>query len=81
MKRILFLLTAIFTISLSAQSVNLATSNLKWSGSEVTGKTHFGSLSFSKADLQVSNGDISGGVFEIDMTTLKVEDLTGCQRR
>jgi len=77
MKRILFLLTAIFTISLSAQSVNLATSNLKWSGSEVTGKTHFGSLSFSKADLQVSNGDISGGVFEIDMTTLKVEDLTG----
>ncbi len=75
MKRILFLLTAVFTISLSAQSVNLVSSNLKWSGSEVTGKTHFGSLSFSKADLQVSNGDITGGAFEIDMTTLKVEDL------
>ena len=77
MKRILLLLTAVFTISLSAQDVNLDSSNLKWTGTEVTGKTHFGSLSFSKADLQMANGDITGGAFEIDMTTLKVEDLTG----
>ncbi len=77
MKHFLLVLITAFTISLSAQSVNLASSNLKWSGSDVTGKTHFGSLSFSKADLQVANGDITGGAFEIDMTTLKVEDLTG----
>ena len=77
MKRILLLLTTVFSISLSAQDVNLESSNLKWSGSDVVGKTHFGSLSFSKADLQTSNGDITGGAFEIDMTTLKVEDLAG----
>ena len=77
MKRIVLLLTTFFSISLSAQDVNLESSNLKWSGSDVVGKTHFGSLSFSKADLQTSNGDITGGAFEIDMTTLKVEDLTG----
>jgi polyisoprenoid-binding protein YceI len=78
MKSLFAAFTALFiAFSANAQSVDLAASNLKWSGSDVTGKTHYGSLSFTKADLELNRGDLVGGAFEIDMTTLKVEDLTG----
>lgn len=78
MKSLFAAFTALlFAFSANAQSVDLATSNLKWTGSDVTGKTHYGSLSFTKADLELKRGDLVGGTFEIDMTTLKVEDLTG----
>ncbi|MFM1808730.1 MAG: Protein of unknown function YceI precursor [Bacteroidota bacterium] len=66
-----------FSFSLSAQDINLSDSALKWYGSDITGKQHFGSLKFKSGALKVANGKLQGGSFEIDMTSLKVEDLEG----
>jgi polyisoprenoid-binding protein YceI len=79
MKSILFtlMLAIAFTFTSSAQEINLSGSALKWYGSDVTGKEHFGSLKFKSGALNVSDGKLKGGSFEIDMTSLAVEDLEG----
>lgn len=79
MKKLLFTLIAAVALnfSLTAQDINLADSALKWYGSDVTGKEHYGSLKFKSGSLNVSNGKLQGGSFEIDMTSLDVEDLEG----
>lgn len=79
MKSLVFTLIAAVALnfSLSAQEINLADSALKWYGSDITGKEHYGSLKFKSGSLNVSNGKLQGGSFEIDMTSLDVQDLEG----
>lgn len=79
MKAFLFTLIAALAInfSLTAQEINLADSALKWYGSDITGKEHYGSLKFKSGSLNVSNAKLQGGVFVIDMTSLDVQDLEG----
>ena len=62
-----------------AQSLtaNTAQSNIRWYGEELTGKTHFGNLSFKEAQIDLQDGVITGGNFVVDMTSLTVEDLSG----
>ncbi len=62
-----------------AQSLkaNTAQSNIRWYGEELTGKTHFGNLSFKEAQIDLQDGVITGGNFVVDMTSLTVEDLGG----
>ncbi|MCO4794602.1 MAG: YceI family protein [Bacteriovoracaceae bacterium] len=50
-------------------------SNLKWTGKKVTGK-HFGSVELTNGKLEFEGDDLKGGQFEIDMTSIKVEDIT-----
>lgn len=79
MKSLFFTLFTVVALNfaLSAQDVNLNDSALKWYGADITGKEHYGSLKFKSGALNVSNGKLQGGSFEIDMTSLAVEDLEG----
>jgi polyisoprenoid-binding protein YceI len=79
MKSLFFTLLILVAVNftLSAQEVDLSDSALKWYGAEITGKEHYGSLKFKSGTLNVSNGKLQGGSFEIDMTSLAVEDLQG----
>ena len=52
-------------------------SNIRWYGEELTGKTHFGNLSFKEAHINVQDGVITSGNFVVNMTSLTVEDLSG----
>ncbi len=84
MKKLFKLLVSMGLIFLSfcftlAQSITADTSqsNIRWYGEELTGKTHFGNLSFKAAQIEVQDGVITGGNFIVDMSSLSVEDLSG----
>jgi polyisoprenoid-binding protein YceI len=62
---------------LNAQSLSadVKKSNLKWHGKKVTGE-HFGNISLKSGTLELSNGNISKGKFDIDMASITNTDLT-----
>ncbi|MGA0374002.1 MAG: YceI family protein [Flavobacteriaceae bacterium] len=74
-------ITLIFSTFGLSQAQNLTASleqsNIRWYGEELTGKTHFGDLSFKDAHIEVQDGIITGGNFVVNMTSLSVEDLSG----
>lgn len=59
----------------SPATVNLSQSQVRWEASKVTG-THWGYVPIKNAELDYSDGKITGGTFEMDMINLTVEDLT-----
>jgi polyisoprenoid-binding protein YceI len=63
-----------FKTSTPPITVNKAESSVTWHASKVTG-AHFGNVPISEAKLDYTNGKITGGSFEMDMTNLTVEDL------
>jgi len=79
MKTIYLTLIAVLGLSLgiNAQDINTSESSLKWYGNEITGKQHYGALQFRSGSITTSNGKLTGGVFEIDMTSIDVQDLEG----
>ena len=78
-----FIITITFTlISISfsySQSLNAnkTESLIRWYGEELTGKTHFGNLSFKEGQIELQDGLIIGGNFVVNMISLSVEDLSG----
>ena len=72
---ILFLLTGVFSVS-HAQ-VDLENSSVKWTGTQISGKSHYGSLSFKSADISFNGNELVGGSFVVDMNSLSVDDLSG----
>jgi polyisoprenoid-binding protein YceI len=58
-------------------TVNKTQSLIRWYGEELTGKTHFGNLSFKEGRIELQDGLIIGGNFVVNMTSLSVEDLSG----
>jgi polyisoprenoid-binding protein YceI len=79
MKTIYLTLIAALGLSLgiNAQDINTSESSLKWYGGDVTGKEHYGALTFKSGSINTSNGKLTGGAFEIDMTSIDVQDLEG----
>ena len=79
--QLLFAITFIFSTFGLSQDQNLTASleqsNIRWYGEELTGKIHFGDLSFKDAHIEVQDGIITGGNFVVNMTSLSVEDLSG----
>lgn len=73
---IAFILLGVVTFT-NAQNfvVNKDQSTVKWNGKKVGGE-HYGSIKFSNGTLQVSNGQVNTGVFEMDMTSIVCEDIT-----
>ena len=74
--------TTLTLISISfsySQSLNAdkTQSLIRWYGEELTGKTHFGNLSFNEGRIELQDGLIIGGNFVVNMTSLSVEDLSG----
>lgn len=74
--------TLLFTLAFTAFSfapeiatVNTAESTITWTAKKVTGQ-HHGKVPITAATLDYQNGKILGGTFEMDMTSLTVEDLT-----
>ncbi|PZX49618.1 YceI family protein [Algoriphagus chordae] len=74
--------TLLFTLAFTAFSlapevatVNTAESTITWTAKKVTGQ-HHGKVPITSATLDYQDGKILGGTFEMDMTSLTVEDLT-----
>jgi len=68
-------LTCLF--GFSQNELSLEESFLKWTGTQLSGKSHYGTLSFKSAGLKFSDNRLVGGSFVVDMTSLSVDDLTG----
>lgn len=64
------------TASATELPVNTEASVVKWKGAKVT-KSHNGTLKLSEGTVTVEGGELKGGSFTIDMTTLENEDLAG----
>ena len=70
------LTTIAFSYSQSL-TANQSQSLIRWYGEELTGKTHFGNLSFKEGQIELKDGLIIGGNFIVNMNLLSVEDLSG----
>lgn len=64
-----------FSFSLDKATVNTSESTITWTAKKVTGQ-HHGKVPITSATLDYQNGKILGGTFEMDMTSLTVEDIT-----
>lgn len=68
--------TAMSFFAPTTYKVDVATSNVEWTGYKVTGK-HNGSVKLKGGSLAVDKGVITGGSFEIDMNSITCADLQG----
>lgn len=57
-------------------NVDTAASYITWTGYKVTGK-HTGVIKLKNGNLQMDNGVLTGGSFEVDMNTMTCTDLEG----
>ena len=71
----LFLFSCSFIFS--QQKVDVNASSIKWTGSQISGKSHFGSLKFKTGNITIKDNVVESGVFVVDMTSLSVDDLEG----
>lgn len=60
--------------NLEALNINKTESTVGWKAAKVTGE-HWGKVKISSANLDYQNGRITSGSFEIDMTSITVEDI------
>ncbi len=78
MKKIMTLILALCTFSVFAADQNLKvdtkTSTLDWKATKVTG-AHNGKVSIKSGSLNFKSGDLVGGEFVIDMTSITCEDI------
>lgn len=77
MKQLIYFLSLSCFFGFSQNQVNLQESSVKWTGVQLSGKSHYGTLSFKSADLTFSDDKLVDGDFVVDMTSLSVDDLTG----
>ena len=80
--KILMTLAFLINYQIVAQELVLDTSlsKLKWTGTEITSKTHYGSLIFKSGTITMKNNKPDKGEFVVDMTTLKNEDVPEAYR-
>jgi polyisoprenoid-binding protein YceI len=81
-KQIFLTMAALFmlmvSVTLSAQQsikVDLSESKINWSGKSPTGE-HKGFVKLSNGELNVDKGEIKGGSFSLDMTSITNTDIT-----
>ncbi len=55
--------------------IAVAQSNINWTGRKVTG-SHFGTIGFKAGSLAIDDGELTGGKFTVDTTSIKVLDIT-----
>lgn len=56
--------------------VNVKSSTVEWKAAKVTGE-HTGTVDLKEANLDIVNGELKGGSFVVDMTTINCTDLEG----
>lgn len=69
-------LLAAFSGPAQTMQVDTKASVISWKGYKVTG-SHYGKISLKSGKLDFNNGALTGGSFEIDMTSMTCEDLSG----
>jgi polyisoprenoid-binding protein YceI len=57
-------------------AVDLEASSVEWKAYKVTGE-HMGTVNLKSGILMFEGGKLTGGQFEVDMTSINVTDLTG----
>lgn len=72
----LLTLSSFATEPVKGGEIDLEASQIEWVGKKVTGQ-HTGTIQIKSGSLDMTNGTISGGMFEIDMTSIEVTDLSG----
>ena len=77
MKNLLSILLIAPTILFAQVSLDLEKSKVKWTGKKITNSSHWGSLSFSEANLDFDGDDLLSGKFIVDMNTMSVDDIKG----
>ncbi len=60
----------------AAYKVDVAGSAVKWTAYKVGGK-HFGKINLKSGSIEMSKTKLTKASFEVDMTTLTVEDISG----
>ncbi|MDW7694054.1 YceI family protein [Flammeovirgaceae bacterium SG7u.111] len=68
------MLSAFITNAPVKYSVDAASSTLTWKASKVTG-SHTGNVSVSEGNLDYADGELKGGEFTIDMTSITCTDI------
>ncbi|MBI4947126.1 MAG: YceI family protein [Bacteroidetes bacterium] len=63
-----------FTFKGDIYKVDTKTSSMEWIGKKLTGE-HNGTIMLSSGEVEVTNGTIAGGKFDIDMATINDRDL------
>ena len=58
------------------KEIKTENSNLTWKGYKMTG-SHYGTVAIESGHLMFNDGELSGGEFVVDMSTLVSDDLTG----
>ncbi len=58
-------------------TVSLENSVVEWVGSKPTGSSHTGTLKLQSGELDLNQGNITGGKMVIDMNSLRATDLEG----
>jgi polyisoprenoid-binding protein YceI len=80
MKNLFFLsilaIAAFAFTTVSDYTVDTAASNVAWTGEKVTGK-HTGNVKLKSGSLQMQDGKLVGGSFEVDMNSITCTDLDG----
>lgn len=80
MKKTFFTLITFFVTQITfaqEKNIDVNSSTIKWTGKEITTKTHYGLLKFKNGSLNVKDGVINGGSFVVDMASLENQDLSG----
>lgn len=75
------ILVALITFSFSEiqgekKEIKTENSTLTWKGYKMTG-SHYGTVAIESGHLVFNDGELSGGEFVVDMSTLVSDDLTG----
>ena len=78
LKSIAFALVTLITLSTTAQTkkVDAAKSTVNWVGKKVTG-SHEGTIDLKDGALVFKGTKLSGGMFNVDMTSINTTDLEG----
>jgi len=80
MKKLFFLpLLAVLAMAATnplPNNVDVTASNIVWTGYKVTGK-HTGTIKVKSGTVQFTNGQLSGGAFEVDMNSITCTDQEG----
>jgi polyisoprenoid-binding protein YceI len=79
-KTISTIVVVLFTISSWSQSnlipINPEISSIHWVGKKVTGQ-HDGIVNLKSGVIEITDGNLVGGQFEVDMNSITVQDLSG----
>lgn len=64
------------TTAVGVYNLDVSNSKIDWVGSKPAGK-HTGTLTLTEGNFEVTEGNITGGTFTIDMNSITVTDLSG----